>query len=332
MKIIIKLLILGSLIVSNSILGQIPGKKINGPIIINDTLTIKAGDIIYLGNGSDPKSGNFIHLYSPKNTKLPLAMDIIRELSTNNDEIEISKAIPQKNLNKGFAGKQLIINGFSRVPNKKKNKKVLGVINAKDYQFVEGVFFNNLIVDFEAALKSGEIIKISAPTENASKSEDNKNLNQFVMTKEGISPVIVNLNNKDKNELYNKVLKWTNSYFVTTNKAIINQVPNDEIRINSVVIDLKIATIMSIDSFIDLPYLLQINFTDNEIQMKFILGDKNGNVFDKNGAIVANVAPSSIFNKKGEVKKMSEISKLNLENAMNDIAATLIYYVSTPEL
>ena len=326
-KIILKFLIVNLLMASNFIIGQIPGKKIAGPIIINDTITIRAGDIIYLGNGSDPKNGDFLHLYAPKNTKLPIAMDIIRELSTNNDEIEFSKAIPQKNLNNGFAGKQLIISGFSRVSKKKKHKKILGVINMKDYQFVEGVFFNNVVIDFEAALKSGEIIKISTP-EKISKLEDTQKLNQFVMTKEGILPVIVNLKNKSKNELYNSVLKWAESYFISTSKTITSEIPNDEVSINSVIKNTKIAAIMGIDYSIDLPYLLQIKFTENEMEIKFILGDENGNILDENGAIVANVAPSSIFNKKGEIKKMAKISKLNIEKALNDISSSLRHYVS----
>ena len=324
----LKFLIISLLILSNPILGQTPGKKIDGPIIIADTLTIHVGDVLHLGEGSDPKSGDFLHIYAPKNTRFPLVVDIIRELSTNNDEIEFSKAIPQKNLNKGFAGRQLIINGFSKVSNKKKKKKVLGVINMKEYQFVEGVFFNNVVVDFEEGIKSGEIIKISAPTENINKSEVEKKLNQFEMSKEGILPVIINLKNKSKNQLYNNVLEWADSYFVSDSKAIISKVPDEEISINSIMKNIKIAAIMGMDYSIDLPYLLQINFTENEIRIKFILGDENGNIFDENGKIVANIAPSSIFNKKGKIKKMAKISKLNLENAMNDISTSLIHYVS----
>ena len=87
--------IMGLLILSNSVFGQIPGKSFDGPIVVLDTLTINKGDIIYLGNGSDPKTGNFIHLYSPKNTNIPLAKDIIAGFFSKNTGFD-SKAIPRK--------------------------------------------------------------------------------------------------------------------------------------------------------------------------------------------------------------------------------------------
>lgn len=94
-----KMWIIGILILSNTVFGQIPGKAIKGPIILFDTLTVKKGDIIYLGKGSNPETGNFIHLYAPKNKTVNSLYHIF------SDETDFSKKlIPQINLNSNFAG------------------------------------------------------------------------------------------------------------------------------------------------------------------------------------------------------------------------------------
>ena len=112
-----KKLIIVILILSNTVFGQIPGKTIEGPIVLFDTLTVKQGDVIYLGKGSDQETGNFIHLYIPKN-KLA---NTLYNVFSNNDDLS-HKAIPQRNLDKEFADKQLVIESFSDVSSKKKEK------------------------------------------------------------------------------------------------------------------------------------------------------------------------------------------------------------------
>ena len=86
-----KTFIIVLLILSNTVFGQIPGKTIEGPIVLFDTLTVKQGDVIYLGKGSDPETGNFINLYIPKN-KLA---NTLYNVFSNNDDLS-RKAIPQK--------------------------------------------------------------------------------------------------------------------------------------------------------------------------------------------------------------------------------------------
>ena len=78
--------IMGLLILSNSVFGQIPGKSFDGPIVVLDTLTINKGDIIYLGNGSDLETGNFKYLYAPKNKTIPIVKDIISGFFSENSE------------------------------------------------------------------------------------------------------------------------------------------------------------------------------------------------------------------------------------------------------
>jgi hypothetical protein len=90
---------------------------------------------------------------------------------------------------------------------------------------------------------------------------------------------------------------------------------------------LKYSTIMGLDLIADLPYLFTVDFTDGEIKMTFTLGDKNGDITDENGEVIATTSPSRMFNKKGEVLKMSKILKIEAEKVMNDLSYALVDYL-----
>ena len=320
-----KKLLLGLLLLCNTVFGQIPGKRIEGPIILLDTLTVKHGDILYLGKGSDPETGNFIHLYAPKNNVSPLVAEIILEEVTKTD-IEL-ESIPRMNLNKGFAGKQLVLESFRKISSKKEEKKTVGVINMKEYQFIEGVFFNNVVVDFEPAIRSGEIIKISAPELQEKAPVTDIMFKPFEMTRKGIAPVVVTIQNLSKNELYTKALDWTNSSYQIPNQATLSSVPDEKIRLHAVAKNVQFGSIMGMHVFADLPYLFIVDFTDGEMRMTFTLGDENGDITNGNGEVIASTSPSHMFNKKGEVLKMSKILKIEAEKTMNDISNALVAYV-----
>lgn len=318
-------LIIGLMILSNSVFGQIPGKTIAGPVVLFDTLTLKSGDIISLGTGSNSETGNFVHLFAPKNKVSPIAAEIILEEFTDND-IEF-KSIPRMDLHKGFAGKQLAIESFSKVSSKKGGERILGVINMKEYQFIEGIFFNDVVVDFGPAIRSGEIIKISAPESTEKAREAEPLFSAFEMTRKGIEPVVVVFNSVSRNELYSRAIKWTNTYYEIPTQATITALQDDKITINDIEKNVQIGTLMGNDLFSDLPYQFAVDFSDNEIQMTFTLGGKNGDITAEDGEVIANISPSRIFDKNGEVRKMSQVLKVEAERIMNDLSYALVNYL-----
>ncbi|MFT5714354.1 MAG: hypothetical protein ACI9WT_000907 [Flavobacterium sp.] len=334
-----KTLIIVVLILSNTVFGQIPGKTIEGPVVLFDTLTIKKGDVIYLGKGSNPETGGFMHLYAPKGKMVNTLYNIF-----SNDTDLSHKVMPQRNLNSNFAGSQLIVESFSIVSSKKKEKKILGVINMRTDQFIEGmvllqgdVFLNNVVVDFEPAIRSGEILKISEP-ELAEKAREVELLadkdpevellfSPFEMTQKGIEPVVVSINNLSGIELYNKTLDWTNSFYMIPNRSTITSVPDEKININAFAKNVRLGSILGMDIIANLPYLFAVDFTDGKIRMTFMLGGKNGDITDENGEVIANISPSHIFNKKGDVRKMSKIFKAEAEKIMNNLSYAMIHYL-----
>jgi len=314
-----KILLIVLLFVTKLLFGQIPGKSIDGPIVIFDTLTIKKGDVIFLGNGSDPISGNFIHIFRPKNKAIPIAGEVVLEEITDAD-FEFA-AIPDRALDKGFAGKNVVVQRFSEVKSKKNGKWILGVIDTGGYAFDGGtISIGNVVVDFEPAIMSGEIIKIMPPELIEKAPVRELKLSQFELTKKGIEPIVVAIKNLSKNDLYNKTLDWTNSFYKIPNDAAITSVPDEQVNINGLAENVKVAKMLGVDVYGNLSYLLAADFTDGEIRMTFTLGDEHGNIID-------DVALSDIFDKKGEVYKPYKDFKQEIEKLMNDLSYALVDYI-----
>ena len=104
-------------------------------------------------------------------------------------------------------------------------------------------------------------------------------------------------------------------------------VPDEKIRLHAVAKNVQFGSIMGMHVFADLPYLFIVDFTDGEMRMTFTLGDENGDITNGNGEVIASTSPSHMFNKKGEVLKMSKILKIEAEKTMNDISNALVAYV-----
>ena len=330
-----KTLIIGLLILANSVFGQIPGKRIEGPIVLFDTLTVKKGDILHLGKGSDPENGNFVHIYAPKDKTVNTLYNIF-----SNDSDLSHKPIPQRNLTKKNAGRQLVVESFGQIKSNKDDNRFVGIIDIWGNQVevsydpetnplstmpvtIESTI---VIVDFEPAFRSGEIIKITS-LESIVKAPLAELFLPFEMTREGIEPVVVDFNNVSRNELYNKAINWTNAYYTISNPATITSVPDDKITINAIAKNVKYSRILGNDFFGDLPYLFSVDLIDGEITMTFMLGDEDGDITDDSGEVIANTSPSHMFNKKGEVNKTGKIFKAEAERVMNDISYSIVDYL-----
>jgi hypothetical protein len=110
---------------------QIPGVIHKGPILLFDSIVVKEGDTILLGHGSDARTGDFVHIYSPSNGFV---------------------GTPEYGLYKMFSGRKLVIKHFKVYSRKKTGDIFLGVVNAGGL---------NCAVNFESAINTEEILKIN---------------------------------------------------------------------------------------------------------------------------------------------------------------------------
>lgn len=125
------LFIILSLVTSVAI-AQIPGSKVDGPVKLSNGLSVKEGDTLYLGKGSDNRKGDFVFIYQPAN---------------------IWSGTPDYNLAKSFANSEVTIKHFKQFKSKKTGEKIFAVINIGGF---------NQAVEIDAAIETGEIVRINS--------------------------------------------------------------------------------------------------------------------------------------------------------------------------
>jgi len=312
-----KTLIIGLLIICHSISGQIPGKKFDGPIVIFDTLTIKKGDVILLGKGSDHKAGKFTYITTPKKELTDTPNKIIG-LGTHTEIKNTAQGISNN-----FSGMAFEIKYFSKVSSKKNGDKILGVIAVgPSYygKFDLGIY--KQAVNFEAAIQAGEIIKINDIDFTKKSSRTIKReITQFVISKNDVQPVVVVFEGIGKNELYEKTLEWVDDYYKNQDDNYITTIENEEVEVVGKK-GILISRINGIDLFADLEYRFIIEFMENEIRMNFSsLGEA-----DQNTENVSQEKQDTL-DKNAKIQKMSEDVKVQTEQMMNEIASSLVDYL-----
>lgn len=306
-----KTLIIGLLIVSHSIFAQIPGKRFDGPIVIFDTLTIKIGDVILLGKGSDPNSGNFIHITTHRNKLTSVPNKVVR-VGTHTELINIAEGISYN-----YNGKAFAIEYFNKVASQDKGDIISGVINI-------GASFGKLdqevykqAVNFEAAIRAGEIIKINEIDFAKPRRTIKRTIPQFIFAQNGVQPIDIVFDGISKNELYAGTLTWCDDYYKNRDESILTVVENEEVGIVGLKKGILLSRIMGIDLFADVEYRFLIGFNDNAIRMAFSLGGEDGQLTE-------DVSQADYFDKKGEIRKMYKDLKVAIEQVMNELSSSLV--------
>jgi hypothetical protein len=307
-----KTLIIGLLMFCHSVFGQIPGKKFDGELVIFDTLTIKKGDVIFLGKGSDPNSGNFTYITTPKK--------YMTDISGNKSHAEF-KNTPQ-GISNNYNGRSFPIKDFSKVSSKKKGDMILGVIDigpSFDGKLDMGIYKQAVI--FESAILAGEIIKINDIDFTNSSKRVTREIPYFVIGKDGIQPVLVDFEGLSKDELYRRTLNWYANYYSNKGESFITTFENELVEITARK-KMLISKISGIDLFADLEYRFQIEFMENKIRMDFISVSEDAQSTD-----IGSQQELDSLDKNESLKKMSENLKQQTEQMMNEIPSSLVDFL-----
>lgn len=311
-------MIIGLMILSHAAFGQVPGKKVDGPILIFDTLTINKGDVIFLGKGSDPNSGAFSHITTPIKKLVNVPNKVI-PVGTHTEYQLIAEG-----LSESYNGRSYSVQHFSKVSSKKKGEDVFGVIDVGlsfDGKLDLSVY--NQAVDFEAAILAGEIVKIndidfSRPDYYTTSRE----IPQFVFTKEGVLPVVVDFEGKGRDELYRRTVNWYNEYYNNKTENLLRTVENREVEIAGLKNGVLVSKVMGVELFLDIQYQFKIEFIENKIRMTFVSADQLAQFQEE----LSQEEKESVGNSE-KINKMTEDFKIEMEKMMNEISASLVDYL-----
>jgi hypothetical protein len=310
-------LIIGLMILSYSAFGQIPGKKIDGPILIFDTLTVNKGDMIYLGKGSDPNSGAFSHITTPIKKLVNVPNKVI-PIGTHTEYQLIAEG-----LSDGYNGRAYSIEHFSKVSSKKNGDDIFGVIDVGlsfDGKLDLSVY--NQAVNFEAAILAGEIIKINDIDFTKPGKTTSREIPQFIFSKEGVQPIVVDFEGMNRSELFAGTLNWYQDYYRNKVENSIRTDENREVEIAGLKKGVLVSKIMGVELFLDIQYQFKIEFIENSIRMNFVSVDQMGQFLEE----FSQEENDSVENSE-KINKMTEDFKIEMEKMMNEISASLINYL-----
>ena len=311
------ILIIGLLILSYSAFGQIPGKKVDGPILIFDTLRIKKGDVVYLGKGSDPNSGAFSHITTPRK-KLVSVPNKVVPMVTHTEYQLIAEG-----LSDSYNGRSYSLKHFSKVSSKKNGDEIFGVIDVGlsfDGKLDRIVY--NQAVNLEAAILAGEIVKINDIDFSKPGKTTLREIPQFKFTKEGVQPIAVDFAGMSTSELYAGTINWYQDYYKNKVENSIRTVENREVEIAGLKNGVLVSKIMGVELFLDIQYLFNIEFTENTIRMNFASVDQMSQLMDE----VSQKERDSVENSK-KINKITEGFEIEMEKMMNEISASLVNYL-----
>ena len=306
-------MILGFMIFSHAVFGQIPGKKVDGPIFIFDTLSIKKGDVIFLGRGSDSTSGNFIHITTPKK--------YMTDFSGNKSHAEF-KNTPQ-GISNNYNGRSFTILNFSKISSKKNGDSYLGVFSiGPTFDGTLNMGMYKQAVDFEAAILAGEIVKINDIDFTKPRKIVSREIPQFIFNEESVQPIVVDFEGMSKSELYGRTVNWYNESYYNKVGSSLRAVENIEVEIAALKKGVLVSKIMGVELFLDIQYRFKVEFTEEKIRMSFISVNQMGQIIDE----MTQEEKDSVENSE-KIQKMAEDFKIEMEKMMNEISASLVDYL-----
>ncbi|MBL7871748.1 MAG: hypothetical protein JNM78_09075 [Cyclobacteriaceae bacterium] len=306
--------IIGLFIFSHSAFAQIPGKKIDGPILIFDTLTLKKGDVILLGKGSDPTSGDFRYITTPQK-KLINVPNKLLGIGTHTEYKTIAEGISY-----AYHGNAYPIESFSKVTSKNKPDELSGVITiGASFEKLDQEIYKQA-VNFEAAIQAGEIIKINEHDFTKRSNKLKLVIPQFTFTPEGVPPIEIVVEGVSKPELYARTLRWYNNHDHYQDENFMTSVDNEAVKIVGRRKGVLVSRILGVDLFGDVEYRFHIDMHESGMRLSFITGSADGQITE-------GVTQEDYFDKNGQVKKPFENFKRTLEQLMNELSASLVDYV-----
>jgi hypothetical protein len=180
----------------------------------------------------------------------------------------------------------------------------------------------NQAVNFEAAILAGEIIKINDIDFTKPGKTTSREIPQFIFSKEGVQPIVVDFEGMNRSELFAGTLNWYQDYYRNKVENSIRTDENREVEIAGLKKGVLVSKIMGVELFLDIQYQFKIEFIENSIRMNFVSVDQMGQFLEE----FSQEENDSVENSE-KINKMTEDFKIEMEKMMNEISASLINYL-----
>jgi hypothetical protein len=151
------------------------------------------------------------------------------------------------------------------------------------------------------------------------------------LTKNGVEPIVVTIDNLTDNELQLKTLNWIQEYYLieqpeTYSKGIIKtDILNGTIRIIAIKKNAWSYESDGIKTHYDVEYFLLVNCEDNKINISVDFG----NTWSQGKGVSQSTAVNykNLWKENGEVHKVFKDTKQGIDHMMNELAFSLVNYL-----
>jgi hypothetical protein len=148
-----------------------------------------------------------------------------------------------------------------------------------------------------------------------------QDLPKFELTKDGVQPIVVNIDSFSILTLYQKTLNWIQENYKNPKEVLKANIENETIRIEGYKKNAWFYKSLGMKQEYDMEYSFQIEFKEGRIRLTFIPGQ-----FWGDGQKILYNYPT-FFKNSGEIKVAYKDAKPSLEQSMNDLVFSLFTYI-----
>lgn len=143
----------------------------------------------------------------------------------------------------------------------------------------------------------------------------------FDLTKDGVKPVVVELDSMDVKVLYTKTLKWIQESYKNPSEVLKTNLVNEKVRIDGYKSNAWYYKSLGVRQEYDMEYSFEIEFKDKKLRLTFTPGQ-----FWTQGQ--KSYTYSAFYKGSGELKPIYKDGELSLEQTMNELKDSLISYLN----
>lgn len=143
----------------------------------------------------------------------------------------------------------------------------------------------------------------------------------FVLTKDGVEPIVINVDSTTATDLYKKSLNWVQETYKNSSKVLMLNIPNEKIRIDGYQPGALTWNPGLMKMHTDMEYSFEVEFKDNRMRLSFTPGQ----FYEKPGHR-APFGVKHLFKDNGEERGQYKGAKASMDELMNSLAQSLYLY------
>ncbi len=141
------------------------------------------------------------------------------------------------------------------------------------------------------------------------------------ITKEGLVPIIVNVEGKTSTEIYAKTKEWIQTYYKNPSEVLKADIPNEMIRIQGYAVDGYKTKNLGMVYGYDYDYTLEIEFKDGKYKYNYVVGQ-----FWSLGKPVT-YSYRYFIKDDGSIRKTQQLAYDTLNETINNTSLSLYNYI-----